>query len=65
MYNKTVPKSFRVTPDTARRLADLANLWEISQTAVVEQLIKKAAIEEGLEQRASKRLAQMLKMLKS
>ena len=65
MYNKTVPRSFRVTPDTARRLTDLANLWEVSQTVVVEQLIKKAAIDEGLEKPASKRLAQMLKMLKS
>ncbi len=54
-------KTYRFSEQTVERLEALSKLWEIPQTGVIEQLVKKAAVEEGIEKGASKRLAQILK----
>ena len=54
-------KTYRFSEQTIERLETLSKLWEIPQTGVVEQLVKKAAVEAGIEKGASKKLEQILK----
>ncbi len=54
-------KIYRFTEQTIERLEVLSELWELTNTDVLEQLVKKAAHNVGIEKRPAARLSAMLR----